>query len=291
MSHDGDKSGKDHELSDHEQEKHSQFNLDKLLSAENMALSQDFTKALPRPQMAEWMHFIENYEYKPGQKIEAFVETIENVASILGWGDPEKLICCKLKLKGEAQNVLRAYPQMKDTRIWEDFVAFLLAGCGTVADRPQCKAVIRARVIKENQTAMFLKGLRPSIQQFILSRSPKTFEKALQYAHEEAQTEQMPGGINYAQAVEDRGSQIRVGIRCPAENCTARDPKCFICGSTNHRKFANPVKCERCFRTGHSTSNCRPPEFHFCKRVGHSETTCFKKENSFRNHDKETQKK
>ncbi|KAJ8893462.1 hypothetical protein PR048_006060, partial [Dryococelus australis] len=179
-----------------------------------MALSQDMAKAVNRLQMAECMHFAEIFENKPGQHTGAFIETIENVASMLSWRDSEKLICCKLKLKEEAQNVVRTCPQMKNTRVWDDFVAFLLknfkthkssscsfdkffnctqksnknvreyatrlrlAGCRTIADGPQCEAV----------------GLRPSSQRFGLSRSAKTLEKALQCTEEASQNEQMSVG-------------------------------------------------------------------------------------------------
>ncbi|KAJ8874704.1 hypothetical protein PR048_025570 [Dryococelus australis] len=75
--------------------------------------------------MAVWMHFVECHKNKPGQSIESFIETINNIASKLEWGDREKLVCCKLKLKGQVQNVLQAYPQMKETRVWDNFVTFL----------------------------------------------------------------------------------------------------------------------------------------------------------------------
>ncbi|KAJ8896512.1 hypothetical protein PR048_001856 [Dryococelus australis] len=183
MSQDGEKSGKFRELSNHEQEKHSLFNLGDSLSAENMAVSQELAKALTMPQMAEWMRYVGIIENKP-----------------------------------EYTTRLR------------------LAGRGTVADGPQREAAIRARVFEENRTAVevFLKGLRPSIQRFVLSRSSKRIEKDLQYTEEEAQNEQMSSGINYAQNVEDWRSQVRGGIRPPAENRRAGDSKCFNCGRTNH---------------------------------------------------------
>ncbi|KAJ8875613.1 hypothetical protein PR048_023509 [Dryococelus australis] len=95
-----------------------------------------------------------------------------------------------------------------------------LAGRRTVADRPQPKAAKKACVFEENLTAMF--------------------EKALQYTEDEAQNEQMLGRIIYAQAIEDRGSQVR-GVGPPAESHRARDSKCFIC------RHMNPVTRE-CFQ-------------------------------------------
>ncbi|KAJ8873802.1 hypothetical protein PR048_024637 [Dryococelus australis] len=193
-----------------------------------MAASQDLARELKCLQMAKWRHFVECFENKLGQSIESFIETIESVASVMFWGDSEKLICCKLKLKGEAQNVMRAYPHMKisnfkphkshtssfdkfftctpkSNETVRDYATRLrLTGCGMVADVPQHEASVLAPIFEENLMAVFLKGLKLSMQRFILSHSHHSFDKALQNAEEEAQNEFMSDGRSYTLAVESR---------------------------------------------------------------------------------------
>ncbi|KAJ8885354.1 hypothetical protein PR048_011551 [Dryococelus australis] len=241
---------KDCHLSQSDYEGKFLFNSGDSVGAENMAESHDLARALTRPQMAEWMHFVEKYENKLTQSIELFIETIENVASMLGWVDVEKLICCKMKLQGQAQKVLQVYSQMKDA--FGMTVAFLyrnfkphksransfdrffncekkgkeavheytthltLAGQGTVADGPQREASVRVCVFEENLMAAFLKGQKPGIQCFVLCCSPLYFEKALQYREEEEQNKVLTNRKGYAQAVENREDRVQGKDRAPA---------------------------------------------------------------------------
>ncbi|KAJ8886631.1 hypothetical protein PR048_012843 [Dryococelus australis] len=147
MRLDGDKTGKDLHLFESEHERKSLFNLNDSVCAENMETSQDLVRALTQPQMAKTEHRIihrNDRECCLPSRI----------------GDTQKLICCKLKLKGQAQNVLDFKThnsrvssfvkffnctQKRNEKVREHATLLRVAGRGTIMDRPQQEVSVRAK--------------------------------------------------------------------------------------------------------------------------------------------------
>lgn len=316
-----------------DEERKLQFNLGDESNAAFMASSQDLAKALIRPQVVEWIQLVEPYENKPGQEIEAFIESIDNVAEMVGWGDAEKLVCCRMKIKGAALTVLRAHPHMKTCKTWNEFVDFLyknfktyksrassfdkffntaqrhnetvrefatrlrLAGSGTVADGPRTENTVRAKVLEENMLAVFLKGMKPGIQRFVLSRSPRNFDQAVRYAEEEAQNESLANAKSYAQVVEERTASREPSRAAQKPPEGKENRRCYTCSEVGHlarfcpnhskprpvdyrrkeRERRGVELCQNCGRNNHPTEACRIPVCEFCLKLGHTQEKCYQR--------------
>ncbi|KAJ8885628.1 hypothetical protein PR048_011826 [Dryococelus australis] len=182
------------------------------------AKEEDLRMAIITSQIVQWQHILGKFEGKPHHD-----RDYKHIADMVRWGNQEKLACTKFKLKGQGLTAIKANPQMSVCANWYKFIIFIrnnyqssffnclqklnekiteyttllhLVGSRIVAHGPLNKAMF-----EENVLVQFLKGIKSSIQHFVLSRLPRICEQAVTFAKEEEQTEQMTGKKPYAQVV------------------------------------------------------------------------------------------
>lgn len=176
-----------------------------------------------------------------------FIETVEEVSAIAGWGDLEKLLVVKTRIKGSAMEFLNHHPDIRKTKCFEtfkkEFLRFFhkdmplvvrlkqLTGCKQKPGESVKQFAGRVKSfahdylqganysIPEVQTladrtrlSQFLSGLNPKIQRAVLSRTPETLEDAINAAVLEETNDQICGGgsVNSTQADTDAASVIQL---------------------------------------------------------------------------------
>ncbi|KAJ8889804.1 hypothetical protein PR048_009308 [Dryococelus australis] len=275
----------------------------------------DLKIAVAMPQLVQWLQFIECYEAKIQQDVDVFIDTINNVANMLGWKEAEKVMSACLSLKGQALTVLKANPHMKTKHFKvadnkeasfdkffncvqrqgesvREYATYLrLVNNGTISNGPTVESV-RAKVLEETTLTQFLKGIRGSIQRFVLSRVPQTFEQAVQFEESEEQNELLannhsvvPGSLGHSVRFA-MGSKMVKCHSCGSLGHVGRDcqlRRCFICNRVGHLarhcRGESRIKCGNCGEDDNKTEACRVPKCKYCNRLGHLESNCFKKNN------------